>query len=232
MNSEIHKWRPVTHDFGLIQAPVEEVTDALRRWHSSFGTEYTSSEISSDLNGAFSSLLPLSNSRMRRLFVGTKSDWTGCFQNGIQGSDPFPAMSFLAQKCGCFAMRVCSTARDVRWPACIWEVYADASSGGGPLGYRRAIAASNDGGRWGFLNSGEPFPFERLESYKIKKVRDRFTQPMLDGYLREFGIRAFEDDFFDVSAARPAIRLQQVTNVWHAAEFTLEEVVEGKPWRE
>src|SRR5436190_12849521 len=116
MNSIIHEWRPVTHDFGLIQAPIEKVIKALRVWLASDGVEYVRSEISSDLDAALSTLLPLSHSKMRRLFIGTKSDWTACFQNGIQGSDPFPAMRFLAQKHGWLGMRVCSTSADDGWP--------------------------------------------------------------------------------------------------------------------
>jgi hypothetical protein len=36
-------------------------------------------------------LLPLSNGMQRRVFVPTASEWTASFQNGIEGSDPFPA---------------------------------------------------------------------------------------------------------------------------------------------
>src|SRR5215471_21692932 len=143
----IEKWHPVTHDFGLIQAPIERVLVELLNWHGSLGIKYERTEIASSLADAFASLLPLAASMMRRLFVATSSDWVVCFQNGIQGSDPFPAMSYLAQHMEVLAMRVCCTPDHATYPAVIWEVYAPEVRGGcPPLGYRRSIVAANDDG--------------------------------------------------------------------------------------
>jgi hypothetical protein len=225
-------WHPVTHDFGLIHTPLGMVVDGLLNWHTSIDIHYRRSAVTSCLEAALKSLLPLSNSKQRRLFVQTASDWTACFQNGIQGSDPFPAMSFLARTLGVLAMRVCSTPPKAVWPANIWEVYAPPSLGGAePLGYRRTLAAANDGGRWVFDQSGEPFPFEKLETYRGGRKRDRFTRDLLQEYLAHFGIRPFDDDFFVVDASHPAVLLQQTRPVFNLPEFSLEEVVAGIPWR-
>src|SRR5262249_61480402 len=118
--------------------------------------------IASSLADALASLLPLTASMMRRLFVATRSDWVACFQNGIQGSDPFPAMSYLAKRMGALAMRVCCTPDRAKYPATIWEVYAPESLGGcRPRGYRRSPPAAHDGGRWGFYEAGEAYPCEQ-----------------------------------------------------------------------
>jgi len=232
MPSVIQKWNPVTYDFGLIRAPLERVLVEFQNWHKSIGIEYSGVEISTSFDAAFESLLPLAHSKMRRLFVATRSDWVACFQNGIQGSDPAPAMSFLASKMETLAMRVCCTADSVKFPAVIWELYAPESQGGKlPRGCRRSIAAANDGGHWIFEESGERFPFEKVERYAESRKRDRFTREMLCDYLKEFGIKLFADDFFCVNPASPAIRLQRVTKLWNTPEFTLEEVVAGVPWR-
>src|SRR5262249_217120 len=155
----------VTSDFGLIQTPMPQLLSEFENWHRSLGIEYLRTQVSSSLAGAFESLLPLSNSKMRRLFVATRSDWVVCFQNGIQGSDPFPAMSYLARQMEVLAMRVCCTPNHAKYPAVIWEVYAPEVRGGcPPLGYRRSIAAVNDDG-WVFEESGERFPFEEAERY-------------------------------------------------------------------
>ena len=226
------KWHPVTHDFGLIQAPMEQVLADFLSWHNSIGMEYSRSEITSSLNGALESLLPLAHGKMRRLFVPTRSDWVAVFQNGIQGSDPFPAMSYLAEKMNVLAMRVCCTHENAQYPATMWEVYAPVSRGGiPPLGYRRSIAAANDGGRWIFEESGERYPFELPERYSLARKRDRFTTEMLGDYLKEFGVELFSDDYLCVDVATPAIRLQQRTMVHQTPEFTLEEVVAGVPWK-
>jgi hypothetical protein len=217
---------------GLIRAPLEVVVTSLSKWHDSIGIEYTRNEIDTGLDAAFEALLPLSSVMRRRLFVQTASDWTVCYQNGIRGSDPFPAMSFLARQLSVLAMRVCASPPGATWPAVIWEVYAPPSLGGSePLGYRGSIAAANDGGPWVFSQSGEPFPFEKVEFYSEKRRRDRFTRPLLEEYLGHYHIRPFEDDFLVVDQARPAILLQQVRPVITMREFSLEEVVAGVPWR-
>ena len=136
----------------------------------------------------------------------------------------------VAWQMGVLAMRFCCTAEVARWPATIWEVYAPESLGGcPPLGYRRSIAAANDGGRWAFSESGERYPFEQIERYAERRRRDRFTREMLRTYLQHF--EAFTHAFLHVDAGSPAVRLQQVTNVWHTPEYTLEQVVAGIPWQ-
>jgi len=142
-------------------------------------------------------------------------------------------MNYLAGRMGVLAMRICFTPKKTRaaYPATMWEVYAPESLGGGPLGYRRAIAAANDGGRWTFDESGVRYPFEQIERYAARRKQERFTGEMLRDYLRHFGIELFTDEFLRVDAETPAVRLQQVTNVYHTPEFTLEQVVAGVPWQ-
>ncbi|HSP81688.1 MAG TPA: hypothetical protein VLQ93_24425 [Myxococcaceae bacterium] len=73
----------------------------------------------------------------------------------------------------------------------------------GMRNYIRAINAANDGGRWVFLQTGEPFPFERLEQYRARRVRDRFTFDMLKEYLHHLGLSPFDEDFY-LPAGAPA----------------------------
>jgi hypothetical protein len=60
----------------------------------------------------------------------------------------------------------------------------------------RVVSASNDGGPWVFQQSGEPFPFEKLERYQARKVRDRFTFDMLKEYLQHLGLSPFDEHFY------------------------------------
>ena len=192
MSSLLEKWHPVTHDFGLIQTSMPLLLSEFENWRRSFGVKYLRTEIFSSLADAFESLSPLSNSKTRRLFVATRSDWVVCFQNGIQGSDPFPAMSYPAQHMEILAMRVCCTPDDAKYPALIWEVYAPEVRGGcPPLGYLRSIAAVNDDEGSTFEESGERFPFEEVERYASRRKRDRFTREMLARYLYHIGIELF-----------------------------------------
>jgi hypothetical protein len=230
MSSIIQKWSPVTRDFGLIRAPLEKVVNEFTNWHFSIGIEYERLQINTLLSDAFDSLLPLSHSKMRTLFVATKSEWVAFFQNGIQGSDPGPPMNQLSRRINAMSMRICTSPSGAKYSAVIWSVYAPGSFGGDKFNHRRSLAAANDGGKWVFEQSGEPFPFESIAAYDNAQKRDCFSQEMLCEYLKHFGIQPFDDDFFVVHERSPATKLQRRTKVWNAPEFNLEEVVSGKPW--
>ena len=226
----LEHWKPVTKDHGLIELPVEAVAAALTSWHESLGISYRREEIAESLLSAFDHLLPLTIAKTKRLFVATTAGWTAVFQNGIDGSDPFPAMSTLAARLGVRAMRVCHT--DSPYPATIWEVYAPRSLGGiPPLHYRRSLAAARDGDRWTFHSSGEPYGFEDTIAYERKRIATRFTKDMLSKYLEiGFALRPFEESFYVVSPSSPAIVLHQITGLYAAREYTLEQVKAGEPW--
>ncbi|WP_137125985.1 hypothetical protein [Roseomonas sp. HF4] len=223
-------WSPVTQDFGLVRGDHAEVADA---YAAMFAGEppLRRRNLAGGLAEAFEALAPLTHAKSRRLFLATPCGWTAFFQNGTQGSDPFLIMLRLAQRLGTIAMRVCCTPTGARWPGVIWEVYAPPQLGGDAYGYRRSIAASNDGGRWVFSESGERFAFERPECYALARKRDRFTRPMLLDYLRAFGIPELDDDLFLVSPATPAILFHDATRDRRLPEYSLEEVKRGLPWQ-
>jgi hypothetical protein len=54
---------------------------------------------------------------------------------------------------------------------------------------------------------------------------------MLARYLHHFEIEVFRDNFLQVDATTPAVRLQQVTKIQSSPEFTLDQVAAGLPWR-
>lgn len=68
-------------------------------------------------------------------------------------------------------------------------------SGKENYGLKRHIMLS-DQDRWEFDQSGTPLPFEEIEKYNEKLVRNRFTPEMLQRYLLEFGIDFFNEDFY------------------------------------
>jgi hypothetical protein len=76
------------------------------------------------------------------------------------------------------------------------------------LNYVRTLYAMNDGGRWVFGQSGEPFPFEKQEQYQSRRVKDRFTFGMLKEYLHHLGLSPFDEDFYLPSGA-PAWKVEK-----------------------
>ena len=142
-------------------------------------------------------------------------------------------MSVLSERLGAIAMRVCCTPPGAKWPATIWEVYAPQHLGGTtPNGYRRSIAAANDGGRWVFFESGAPYPFEKADHYALPRKRDRFTRELLIEYLGQFRLHPHSlTPSTEASHQCPAVLLENQTR-WldPAPELTLKAQA-GLPWK-
>ena len=60
----------------------------------------------------------------------------------------------------------------------------------------RSVYTANDGGKWKFGQSGEPYPFEEVEAYSVKRVSNRFTPEMLGRYLGHLGVRPFDENWY------------------------------------
>jgi hypothetical protein len=60
------------------------------------------------------------------------------------------------------------------------------------LNYVRTISIAYDGSRWEFGATGEVQPFEELEAYQARRVRDRFMSEMLERYCRALGLEVFD----------------------------------------
>jgi hypothetical protein len=136
-------------------------------------------------------------------------------------------MSLFAVRLGVLAMRVCSTPAEKLYPANIWEVYAPQHLGGDTSNTRRSIAVANDGSKWTFDQSGEPYGFEDLAGYSAFRKRDRFTREMLERYLAAFDLYPFDEQFYVVDAAAPAIVLEHPAHSSEPPDFTLEQVIRG-----
>jgi hypothetical protein len=152
--------------------------------------------VEGNLEDALHALLPLTMAdHPRILFVPTDGPWTAYFDNGWRGTDAFPPMSYLATRLKTRGLRIVAVPPGQgRYPASIFELY-------GPekrewLNFERAISAMKDGDRWRFNTSGEPLPFEDLERYSARRVRDRFPHELLDRYLQELGIQAFDESCY------------------------------------
>ena len=198
----LDKWWPVTYDFGLIRAPVETALERRLQMYLDHGSnDCTRQDLNQSLELCFKTLEPLSFQHTKELYLSTRFGWTAFFKNGTRGSDPFLPMLQLSKALGVCAMRICITPAKSTYPGVIWEVYDTEENGGNARGYRRSIAAANDGGRWVFETSGDPFSFEELDRYTVRKKRDRFPADLLWKYLREMGIPRISDSDFMVGNA-------------------------------
>ena len=223
------RWAPITSDMGFLESDAKRAAQALSSWQggllASEGVTVEVRPVAGSLEQVLSALLPLTDGeKQRHLFIPTRSAWTAYFDNGYRGTDAVSAMSYLAQMLGCRGMRVGTVPHTLRkdkgrYGIIALEVYGPRQTEW--LNYLRTLYAMNDGGRWVFGQSGEPFPFEKLERYQARKVRDRFTFDMLEEYLHHLGLSPFREDFYLPQGA-PAWLVEKTGPVISAQkEYTL-----------
>ena len=223
------RWAPITSEMGFLEIDTEHAARAYAAWQGRLlkprGIAVDVRPVSGSLEQTLSALLPLTTPETRRhLFVPTRSPWTAYVENGWSGTDAASSMSYMARTVGCRGMRVVAVPHtyrngEGRYGAVMLEVYGPHQTDW--LNYVRALGASNDGGRWVFDQTGEPFPFEKLEQYQARRVRDRFTFDMLKEYLRHLGLSPFEEDFYLPQGAPAWLVEKSGTFVPAQTEYTL-----------
>jgi hypothetical protein len=228
------RWAPVTSELGFLETDAEHAARTFAEWQGGLlaprGIAVGVRSVSGPLEQALSALLPLTTPEKRRhLFMPTRSPWAAYIDNGWDGTDASSAMRSMARRLGCRGMRVVAVPHSYRdgkgrYGAVIFELYGPRQTDG--LNDLRTIYVANDGGPWVFGQSGEPFPFEKLERYQARKVRDRFTFELLVEYLNHLGLSPFQEDFYLPSGA-PAWLVEKTGPVVPAQkEYTLAQVRE------
>jgi hypothetical protein len=144
----------------------------------------------------------------RRLLVGTTGRWTAIFDNSRGGGDAWPPTSHLSRDDvrGVIATHIPREQSSL--PATQFHLLGP--EGEPPLRYVRTIDAGVfDSGRWQFETRGTVQPFEDVDAYEARRIRDRFNRPMLLEYLAALGIVADEPGFY-----REAVLVQEDTRDW------------------
>lgn len=224
---------PITSNLGFVQAPVDVVADALVSWQQSGpqGAEFTSRPVTGDLEELLGALLPLTTRERRRfLLLPTASpEWTAYFDNGAGGSAAFPHLVALARLAGLRGVRVTAIPDTAsgrgrtpggRYGASVFELYGDSKAH--LAGIERSIELINDGGKWRFSQDGPPLPFEDLDAYRARRAKDRMPPGLLQRYLAELGLRAFDEDFYAPTGAGTLLEKQGGT-VHGSRQLTLAE---------
>ncbi len=199
------RWAPVTSTMGFLELGAEQAARAFATWQAGLmaprGITVGVLPVSGTLEQVLSSLLPLtSGETQRHLFIPTRGAWTAYVENGWTGTDAASPMRSMARRLSIRCLRVVAVPHTLRgdqgrYGSVMLGVYGPERPGK-ISSTVRALAAANDGGRWVFEQSGEPFPFEQVEKYQARRVRDRFTLEMLKDYLRHQGQAPFEEDFY------------------------------------
>jgi hypothetical protein len=182
---------PIGQSVAFVELSLQATLEHYERWAENWEDLPSFRELGDaplvDLLGA---LLPLEMPYRRRLLVGTAGGWTAIFDNGRGGGDPFPPASFLSRSAGVRGVAAGHTPPE-QYPYPATQLHLFGPTGRPPLMYVRTINAGIfDEGRWQFEVRGTPQPFEDLERYKARRVRDRFDRVLLLEYLAALDIHA------------------------------------------
>jgi hypothetical protein len=203
------KLAPITTSLGFIKADIQVVADGFHAWIHEINSRLDhqlmimDSEITGDLETVLRSLLPLQRSNCDKfLFIPTTSDWTAVLDNGYQGTYS-STFGYLAKSLGCLALWILArphTKRTIgfnrfgRQGALIFELYGPKQTDW--LNLIRQVRLENTRGKWEFSEFGEPLPFEHLEEYLVKKVKDKFTFKTFYHYLCELNLNPFSVEYY------------------------------------
>jgi len=141
-------------------------------------------------------LAPLQMPARREIIVGTTGRWTMHASNSRFGGDSVGWVGHLSGVLKCRGVAAHHVPPgQYPYPSTQLELFGP--EGKPPLHYVRTISAGiYDEGRWKFLVSGEVQPFEEVERYRARRIRDRFDRELLVRYLGALGIRADDPGFF------------------------------------
>jgi|GEM_PF-5564356 len=186
--------------FGLVQSPAKLVAESFLAWQQGilreWGFEVDMAEYPGALDEALNALYPRTAPIVTKyLFWPLNKNWTLYFDNGVLGTDAGPP-SVLSSRLKVDAIRVVmadevvnqASGQVMQYRATILEYYSEGIE-------RRHVFVANDGGKWKFGEFGEPFPFEMTEVYKVRSIKERFTNIMLVEYLKKLGANLTECHF-------------------------------------
>jgi hypothetical protein len=196
---------PVTNCWGFLEAPLESIVKRAMQWEAELkirqkrerGEELHRFE--SGLSYALKRLEPLNV--WKTLYMTTDSEWTAVFTE--DESCPKSQIGYLSKQMQCRGLLVTAVedtydeaTNKGQYGGVQFSLYASEVRPGEILADRRVIAVINNGSRWEFHQEGPEEPFERPECYSARRVRDRFTDEMLEEYCLALGIRLFDPEFY------------------------------------
>jgi hypothetical protein len=139
------------------------------------------------------------------LLLEGRSGWTAIVDNKIPYPDPISAVAVLCRKLKCEGIVACSVpdscdaeGKRTFYGATQLEMFSPEETDF--LNYKRTISVARAEEGWRFDQGGEVQPFEDLNRYKSRRVRDRFDADMLAVYLRSLDIQCDREEWFTGNA--------------------------------
>lgn len=194
------QYAPVTTHMAFFEMSAAEFANALfgrtdaitKMWD--FPWQVKKQTVSGTLANKLDGLLPLTTVRSSKTLVSaTRSGWVAYIPNSYRGGDVHAEPDFLAKTLRVRSLSVVLTEDVPRGqPGSLQFVLRD---GRGDDMTTRSITVHKES-RWEFSEFGERMPFEEIENYNAKKIKDRLTIEMIERYCGHFGIELFDTSFY------------------------------------
>lgn len=197
------KFAPLTNHVGFIEADIDNILLGFKDWFHWLNqtcsdiVEYEIHDFSGSLEDCLKqigTLLPYDVNK--RLLMQTKGKWIAYVDNYSFGSE---INNFKV-----VAKRINERYIGIRaWEQNFGKQPNANGWGGGDFiysnpatGQYRSVGLRYELTKWEFDQYGDPLPFEELEVYKAKPIKNRLTPEMVDRYAKQFGIDFFNEDFY------------------------------------
>lgn len=191
LNNELY---PLTSRMAFIKKDLSITVNEFIKWQEPLiaknNNTLTKTIINDNLKNTILKLCPLTTIEKRKfLFIPTCSEWVAYFDNGHTGTDrTIPEVLGSNLNCEMIYMTIDTTTNEN-----IFEYYKMID---GKFDLRRSIAVIKEG-KWKFHEYGGLLPFEELDRYKTRIVKEKFTIELLEKYLKSYNIDVFNESFYD-----------------------------------
>lgn len=196
-----NRFAPVTHSWGFLDLPYDTARRGFKGWLGSLDPAWKWEEYQDGLKDCLQHLEPLNHAPYA--ILATDSRWTAVFKGDFSG--PHSAIAHLSKRLCCRGLVVSlvedaydETSNRGTWGStqlCTFKPESD-----GLLNDDRSIYAVNNCGKWEFGTDGPPLPFEEIERYTARRIKDRFDGEMLERYCHQMNIRLLDVSFYGPQA--------------------------------
>jgi hypothetical protein len=193
------RFAPITSSVGFLELPLEQAVLGLQDWRQSLYERVRVETLQTSFPKALHRLEPLTGGARPRELLVSAGGWTAYFDSSLRGTDAVSAIGHLSRKLLCQGLAITAVPHTIGVPgihhgragAVSFELFGPLATSF--LNYVRTIAITFDGSRWVFNATGTPQSFEEVDTYRARRVRDRFTSDMLARYCGALGVDVFND---------------------------------------
>lgn len=199
------RFAPVTLSIGFVRADLPDVRAFIEEWYTSIKRQPFVRDLEGDLPSFLAACELLTWPETKNLLVRTADAHTAVFLNSAGVPSPAPFVAYLCRQMDVAGL--CVTAapttygndgRQMMHGVVRFEKFEPAATEF--LQFERMIEVAFVDGKWTFELAGTQQPFENPEAYKARKIKDRFTEEMLERYCAALGVRPFDPDYYSRKA--------------------------------